>query len=193
MHREVTGRGFPSSATEIERRPPNQSDPNGYYHAFGLSPDATDAEVRRAYRFLARRMHPDGARPNPELFHVVQHVFSVLGDEQARHRYDTTPEGQAFLSSLEMRRLERHGVTLPPAPPAPTGWTYRTDGDLPLPDGLYEGLLARARELRVSRTWRVTVAPGAGLAASGGWIHWGADLPVTRWSLDAAISLSIPF
>lgn len=191
MYREVPGRGFPSSTTCLTRRPPNQNDPNGYYHAFGLDPDATDAEVRRAYRFLARRMHPDGSDPQPVLFHVVQHIFSILGDEKARYRYDSTPEDQAFISRLEIDRLERRGIRLPTTPPSPDRWSYRTEGDLPVPEGLYEALLDRARQLRIQRVWRVHVVPGDSLYVDADWLYWGASLPVTPENVDAAMCLVV--
>ena len=193
MHREQAGRGFPSSSTATERRAPNRNDPNGYYAAFGLEPDATDQEVRRAYRFLAKRLHPDGLDPRPELFAVVQHIYSILGDPQRRHEYDSTPDGAAFVSDLEVRLAESRGRRLRAAPPRVTGWTYRADGDLVLPDGLYEALTTRAAALRVPRTWRLHIVPGHDLHTDGEWVFWGDRLPVTRTTLDAAISLALAF
>jgi molecular chaperone DnaJ len=54
-----------------------------------VSPHATQAEIRAAYRALARRHHPDarGGRPSPEMAGINE-AWTVLSDPGRRARYD---------------------------------------------------------------------------------------------------------
>lgn len=60
-----------------------------YYAVLGLSRGATEAEVKRAFRDLARKHHPD---VNPgdggEAFREINEAYAVLSDPRARVRYD---------------------------------------------------------------------------------------------------------
>ncbi|MBN1813462.1 MAG: DnaJ domain-containing protein, partial [Anaerolineae bacterium] len=57
-----------------------------YYAILGISQSATDEEVRRAYRALARRYHPDSRTESAPttLFHDVQAAYAVLSDPLQR-------------------------------------------------------------------------------------------------------------
>lgn len=61
-----------------------------YYDVLGLSKNATDAEVKAAYRKLARLYHPDvNKAPDAEAkFKEVNEAFQVLSDSQKRGAYD---------------------------------------------------------------------------------------------------------
>ncbi len=66
-------------------------DVKDYYKVLGLSEDASDAEIKKAYRRLAREHHPDRNpdRPNAaEKFKEIQEAYSVLSDPQERKQYD---------------------------------------------------------------------------------------------------------
>lgn len=61
-----------------------------HYKVLGIPRDATQAEVKRAYRDLVKRCHPD-VNPSPKaaaIFHHVHEAYSVLNDPEARDRYD---------------------------------------------------------------------------------------------------------
>lgn len=61
-----------------------------HYGVLGVSRDATQDEIKRAYRQLARELHPD-TNPDPsasERFKDVTHAYQVLSDPQKRQRYD---------------------------------------------------------------------------------------------------------
>ncbi|KAL0326906.1 UNVERIFIED_CONTAM: DnaJsubfamily B member 8 [Sesamum angustifolium] len=67
-----------------------------YYAVLGVSTDASDEEIRRAYRKLAMRWHPDKWTRSPSLlgeakqkFQQVQEAYSVLSDSRKRMLYDT--------------------------------------------------------------------------------------------------------
>jgi len=60
------------------------------YAELGVSRDASNEQIRRAYRQVARRHHPD-VNPNPggaERFAAAARAYEILGDPAARARYD---------------------------------------------------------------------------------------------------------
>ena len=61
-----------------------------YYEVLGVSKDATDAEIKSAFRKLAKKYHPDVSKePNAaEKFKEVQEAYAVLSDKDKRSKYD---------------------------------------------------------------------------------------------------------
>ncbi len=62
-----------------------------YYKLLGVSEKATAKEITRAYRKLARELHPDANPDNPaaeEKFKEVAAAYDVIGDEDKRKEYD---------------------------------------------------------------------------------------------------------
>ncbi|MEJ5367977.1 MAG: molecular chaperone DnaJ [Bryobacteraceae bacterium] len=63
-----------------------------YYETLGVRRDATPEEIRKAYRRLARKYHPDlnpGDKAAEERFKAVQEAYEVLSDAKKRKMYDT--------------------------------------------------------------------------------------------------------
>jgi molecular chaperone DnaJ len=62
-----------------------------YYSALGVSRNAKDADIKKAYRRLARRNHPDlnpGDKNAEERFKRIQQAYDVLSDPKKRAVYD---------------------------------------------------------------------------------------------------------
>ena len=74
-----------------------------YYATLGVEPDATPDEVKRAYRKLARKYHPDLNRePGTEArFKDLAEAYEVIGDAERRARYDSMARQRAAGRSFE--------------------------------------------------------------------------------------------
>jgi DnaJ-class molecular chaperone len=93
-----------------------------YYQTLGLSRDASEDEIKKAYRRLALECHPDHHPADPgleERFKWVSEAYSVLGDAGKRLKYDLRSRragdrGDVFAPSaaedMFQQFLEREGV-----------------------------------------------------------------------------------
>ncbi|MDT5008553.1 MAG: molecular chaperone DnaJ [Mycobacterium sp.] len=59
-----------------------------YYALLGVSSNASDAEIKRAYRRLARELHPDVNPGETERFHEIQIAYEVLSDPEKKRIVD---------------------------------------------------------------------------------------------------------
>src|SRR4051794_35993947 len=62
-----------------------------FYKTLGVSKDASAADIKKAYRKLARENHPDskpGDKAAEERFKAVAEAYDVLGDDEKRKKYD---------------------------------------------------------------------------------------------------------
>ena len=61
------------------------------YEVLGVSPDAEDREIKKAFRTLARELHPDVNRHDPaaeEKFKEAAEAYEILSDSERRATYD---------------------------------------------------------------------------------------------------------
>jgi molecular chaperone DnaJ len=88
-----------------------------YYETLGLRPDASEEDIRRAYRRLAKNSHPDtsGRAESSERFRQVEEAYETLRDSGRRRDYDRTR------AASEAPRAARQAWR--PAKPA-AGWGF---------------------------------------------------------------------
>ena len=103
-----------------------------YYKALGVPETATEKEITRAYRKLAKQHHPDAGGGSEERFKDVSAAYEVLGDPAKRKEYD------------EVRRLGPMGGGFTSGNGAGFGGSFRVDdlGDI------LGGLFNRGRATR---------------------------------------------
>ena len=59
-----------------------------YYKVMGVASTATDKEITRAYRKLAKQYHPDANPGSEDRFKEISAAYDVLGDAAKRKEYD---------------------------------------------------------------------------------------------------------
>ncbi len=139
-----------------------------HYQILGVGRNATQAEIKAAYRKLARKFHPDynpGKKDAEERFKDIQGAYDVLSDPEKRRKYDQ------FGADWEKAG---QGFTPPP------GWEYRTGGapfdfDFGLGAGgfeeIFEQLRGRGRKLLAAALGEASFAIENRIIASCCWVN----------------------
>ena len=67
------------------------ADKRDYYEVLGVPKNASDADIKKAFRTLAKKYHPDmhpGDKECEEKFKEAQEAYAVLSDAEKRKQYD---------------------------------------------------------------------------------------------------------
>lgn len=59
-----------------------------YYHILGINKGATEEEVKKAFRKLAHKYHPDKKGGDEKKFKEISEAYSILSDKKKREQYD---------------------------------------------------------------------------------------------------------
>src|SRR5271155_4946592 len=81
-----------------------------YYQILGVPRTASDADIKKSFRKLAREFHPDVAKDKKkaeEKFKEINEAYEVLGDPAKRKKYDEL--GPNWKSGAEFRQPPGHG------------------------------------------------------------------------------------
>ena len=109
-----------------------------YYKILGLTSSATPKEITRAYRKLAKQLHPDTNPGSEEKFKEVSVAYDVLGDAAKRKEYD------------DVRRLGPAAAGFGGPGGGPGGFNFGT-GDLGDLGDIFGGLFNASRRQRAQR------------------------------------------
>lgn len=80
-----------------------------YYKVLGVDSTASQGEIRKAYRKLAKKYHPDTNKDDPkaeERFQAINEANEVLGDPEKRKKYDEYGEHWKHADEFEAQRRE---------------------------------------------------------------------------------------
>ncbi|BFZ59280.1 hypothetical protein YB2330_000286 [Saitoella coloradoensis] len=98
---DISGGGNRQVLEKLQRaqRLLKQSKKRDYYKILGVSRDATQREIKSAYRKKSKEFHPDKAGGSDAKMQEINAAWEILGDEELRARYDNgddpnDPEGQ---------------------------------------------------------------------------------------------------
>ncbi len=81
-----------------------------YYNILGVSRNATEREIKQAYRKLARQHHPDvnpGDKSAEERFKQINEAYEVLSDKEKRRKYDKYGDQWQYADQFEKARRQQ--------------------------------------------------------------------------------------
>lgn len=79
-----------------------------YYEILGINKTANQAEIKKAYRELSKKYHPDKNPDGEEMFKEINEAYSVLSDSEKKNHYDrfghNEPKNSGFNSAYDFFR-----------------------------------------------------------------------------------------
>jgi molecular chaperone DnaJ len=128
-----------------------------YYDILGIKRDASDKEIKQAYRRLARRYHPDvnpGDKSAEARFKEINAAYEVLSDKEKRQKYDQFGDQWQYADFAQAGKQQTQYWGS-----SPGGGTYHfTGGDVGDLDSIFEELFGGAR----TRTFHRRTQPRRG-------------------------------
>jgi DnaJ-class molecular chaperone len=156
------------------------------YQRLGIKRGATEAEIKKAYRSLAKQLHPDRNKDNPkanERFSQITHAYDLLSDKDKRAKYDRgeiDEDGNPKYANLgggSGGGPRPGGSPFGGGPPPGGGFDTAQAADL---SDLFEGLFGGAQ-------------PGGGGRAGGGSPFGRRSPPPPQKGADVAYRLKVSF
>lgn len=86
-----------------------------HYDTLGVARDATEGEIKKAYRALAKQLHPDSGNPGDiTRFRAIQAAYEVLTDAKRRREYDAASFPMSWTGGFDeplapFREIRRRG------------------------------------------------------------------------------------
>ncbi|MBD3420321.1 MAG: DnaJ domain-containing protein [Chitinivibrionales bacterium] len=149
-----------------------------YYIILGLSQDASEEDIRCAYRRLAKEYHPDHYGEDHHPFLQIQEAYSILSDPGRRRRYDESLHSKQRPSPPPIRditpkmRRSKHVEPLHPHRDAPQEVYLSKSHNrrLPSSDRIFERLMNAFRDIDTAQHRRpvIDIPLSPGEASTGG-------------------------
>ena len=161
-----------------------------YYAVLGVASSATQDEIKKAYRRLAKRYHPDANQNDPKAadrFKEISEAYQVIGDAEKRKQYDDMRRLGAFGfggspdGGAGARRGPPPGSGARPGAQDPGGFGFDIGGLGGLGDlfsSMFGGGRGRARDAEQGQSVETTLEVPFRIAALGGKIP--VELEVTE-------------
>jgi len=77
-----------------------------YYEVLGVTQSASHEEIKKSFRSLALKYHPDkngNSEESRQNFMKIVEAYEVLSDDQLRNRYDSSPNLDASIAGTDWR------------------------------------------------------------------------------------------
>ncbi|HEY94223.1 MAG TPA: J domain-containing protein [Dehalococcoidia bacterium] len=123
-----------------------------YYKILGLNRDASEKDIKQAYRRLARQYHPDvnpGDKSAEARFKEVNEAYEVLSDKEKRQKYNTYGDQWQYADQFEKAGANQN-IRWDFSSSDPQGFQF-DQGDL---EDLFGGIFSRSRTGGFSRQAR---------------------------------------
>lgn len=133
--------------------------PKNYYIILGIPESSTLADIKAAYRRLAKKFHPDLSVTNHTRFPMIHEAYTVLSDPARRSLYDQSLRGNIEVQDHRRRESYRGytGENIEPLIPSRqaqgrsvTSLDRSIHQYMPAFDGLFDRMLANVTEHRSS-------------------------------------------
>ncbi|MHB8105394.1 MAG: DnaJ domain-containing protein, partial [Dehalococcoidales bacterium] len=114
-----------------------------YYDILGVSKNATDKDIKQAYRRLARKFHPDvnpGDKTAEAKFKEINAAYEVLSDKAKRQKYDKYGDKWQYADQFEQASQQQS-----PFRQYSTGDSQHFGGDIGGMDSLFDELFGGLR------------------------------------------------
>jgi len=89
------------------------ANPQNYYEVLGVEKNTSAEEIKKAYRVLSMKYHPDrnnGSAESTTLFQSITQAYNTLSDDQKRREYDMSLNGSGGMGI----RFTNGGANMPP-------------------------------------------------------------------------------
>ena len=155
-----------------------------YYQLLGVPEAASADDIKKAYRKLAKKFHPD-ANPNDpqaaERFKEVGEAYAVLSDADKRRQYDVMRKNPF----AGFGRSAPGGPTAPGGGPGTQGFNFEDLGDLGGLGDIFSSIFDRTGRRRRGS------GPGA-TAARGRDVEYHVEIPFETAARGGKITISVP-
>jgi molecular chaperone DnaJ len=127
-----------------------------YYDILGVANNATEKDIKQAYRRLARRYHPDvnpGDKTAEAKFKEINAAYEVLADKEKRQKYDKYGDKWQYADQFEQAAQQQSQYR---RYTTDDGTTYQFGGDIGGMDSIFDDLFGGLRGRGFSRRARPT-------------------------------------